>query len=90
MTVSGNTASSYFFTGYLFKNVDDYKTIAALANDWQTTADLGKEKADKLAVLQTALNEMGYAVGPCVAPLCEMEPKNLETLRTALKNYGLL
>ena len=58
MTVSGSTASSYFFTGYLFKNVDDYKTIAALANDWQTTAALGKDKADKLAVLQTALNEM--------------------------------
>lgn len=69
MTVSGNTASSYFFTGYLFKNVDDYKTIAALANDWQTTADLGKEKADKLAVLQTALNEMlknGDAI--CIIP----------------------
>lgn len=40
--------------------------------------------------VKTALNEMGYAVGPCVAPLCEMEPKNLETLRTALKNYGLV
>ena len=40
--------------------------------------------------VKTALNEMGYAVGPCVAPLCEMEPKNLETLRTALKNYGLI
>lgn len=40
--------------------------------------------------VKTALNEMGYAVGPCVAPLCDMEPKNLETLRTALKNYGLL
>ena len=69
MTVSGSTASSYFFTGYLFKNVDDYKTIAALANDWQTTADLGKEKADKLAVLQTALNEMlknGDAI--CIIP----------------------
>ena len=69
MTVSGNTASSYFFTGYLFKNVDDYKTIAALANDWQTTAALGKEKADKLAVLQTALNEMlknGDAI--CIIP----------------------
>ena len=39
--------------------------------------------------VKTALNEMGYAVGPCVAPLCE-EPKNLETLRTALKNYGLI
>ena len=40
--------------------------------------------------VKTALNEMGYAVGPCVAPLCEMKPKNLEKLRTSLKNYGLL
>ena len=69
MTVSGNTASSYFFTGYLFKNVDDYKKIATLANDWQITAGLGKDKADKLAALQTALNEMlknGDAV--CIIP----------------------
>ena len=69
MTVNGSTASSYFFTGYLFKNVDDYQTIAVLANDWQTTADLGKDKADKLAALQTALNEMlknGGAI--CIIP----------------------
>lgn len=40
--------------------------------------------------VKTALNVMGYGVGPCKAPLCEMEPKNLETLKTALKNYGLI
>ena len=69
MTVSGNTASSYFFTGYLFKNVDDYKKIATLANGWQTTADLGKDKADKLAALQTALNEMLKNGGTiCIIP----------------------
>ena len=69
MTVSGNTASSYFFTGYLFKEKANYQTIAALANDWQTTADLGKDKADKLAVLQTALDTMlknGDAI--CIIP----------------------
>ena len=69
MTVSGNTASSYFFTGYLFKEKADYQKIAVLANGWQTTADLGKDKADKLAVLQTALNEMlknGDAI--CIIP----------------------
>ena len=40
--------------------------------------------------VKTALNLMGYEVGSCVAPLCDMEPKNLETLKTALKNYGLI
>ena len=37
-----------------------------------------------------ALNLMGYEVGSCKLPLCDMEPKNLETLRTAMTNYGLL
>lgn len=40
--------------------------------------------------VKTALNLMGYEVGACKLPLCEMEPKNLETLKTALKNYGLI
>ncbi|WP_458406753.1 4-hydroxy-tetrahydrodipicolinate synthase [Anaerotignum sp.] len=40
--------------------------------------------------VKTALNLMGYEVGACKLPLCEMEPKNLETLKTALTNYGLL
>ncbi|NLK36495.1 MAG: 4-hydroxy-tetrahydrodipicolinate synthase [Epulopiscium sp.] len=40
--------------------------------------------------VKTALNLMGFEVGPCKAPLCDMEPKNLETLKTALKNYGLI
>ena len=69
MTVSGNTASSYFFTGYLFKDKDNYQTIAELANDWQTTAGLGKDKADKLAALQTVLDTMlekGDAI--CIIP----------------------
>ena len=69
MTVGGNTASSYFFTGYLFKEKANYQKIAALANDWQTTADLGKDKADKLAKLQTALDTMlknGDAI--CIIP----------------------
>lgn len=69
MTVNGSTASSYFFTGYLFKEKANYQTIAALANDWQTTAALGKDKADKLAALQTALDAMlknGDAI--CIIP----------------------
>ena len=40
--------------------------------------------------VKTALNLMGYEVGSCKLPLCDMEPKNLETLRTAMKNYGLI
>lgn len=37
-----------------------------------------------------ALNIMGFDVGPLRMPLSPMEEKNMETLRTALKNYGLL
>lgn len=40
--------------------------------------------------VKTALNLMGKDVGPLHMPLSEMEPKNVETLKTALKNYGLL
>ena len=40
--------------------------------------------------VKTALNLLGYEVGACKLPLCDMEPKNLETLRTAMTNYGLL
>ena len=40
--------------------------------------------------VKTALNLMGFEVGACKLPLCEMEPKNLETLKAALKNYGLI
>ncbi len=37
-----------------------------------------------------AMNLMGMNVGPLRMPLSPMEPKNLETLRCALKNYGLI
>ncbi|MDD3395078.1 MAG: 4-hydroxy-tetrahydrodipicolinate synthase [Clostridia bacterium] len=40
--------------------------------------------------VKTALDLMGYAVGPCRMPLCAMEDKNLETLKNAMKNYGLI
>ena len=40
--------------------------------------------------VKTALNLMGYEVGACKLPLCDMESKNLETLKTAMKNYGLI
>ena len=40
--------------------------------------------------VKTALNLMGMEVGPLRMPLCEMEEANLNKLKTALKNYGLL
>ncbi len=40
--------------------------------------------------VKTALNLMGKEVGPLRGPLCPMEEKNLERLKTAMKNYGIL
>ena len=40
--------------------------------------------------VKTAMNLMGKEVGPLRAPLCEMEPKNLERLKKSLQGYGLL
>ena len=37
-----------------------------------------------------AMNLMGMEVGPLRTPLSPMEPKNLETLKNAMKNYGIL
>lgn len=57
LTVEGASGSSYYYMGYLFKNVADYKQIAALANSYQKeqTPDA---KAQKLAALTDALNAM--------------------------------
>ena len=33
---------------------------------------------------------MGFNVGSCKAPLCEMEEANVERLKNAMKNYGLI
>jgi len=40
--------------------------------------------------IKTAMNLLGYNVGKLRMPLCDMEEKNLETLKTAMKNYGLI
>lgn len=40
--------------------------------------------------VKTALNLMGIQAGPFRRPLCEMEDKNLERLKNAMKNYGIL
>ncbi len=40
--------------------------------------------------VKTAMRLMGFDVGPCRMPLVEMEERNLEVLKKALKNYGLI
>lgn len=40
--------------------------------------------------VKTAMNLMGMNVGPLRLPMCDMEEKNAEVLKKALKNYGLL
>ena len=40
--------------------------------------------------VKTALNLMGFDVGPLRMPLCEMEEKNLDILKCELKNAGLI
>lgn len=40
--------------------------------------------------VKTAMNLMGYKVGPLRLPLVPMSDKNLETLKSVLKTYGLL
>ncbi len=40
--------------------------------------------------VKTALNLMGKEVGPMRGPLCEMEEKNVERLKKAMKDYGIL
>ena len=44
--------------GYLFKDAADYKEIAKLASDWQAATNGTDDKAQKLATLTNALNEM--------------------------------
>ncbi len=39
--------------------------------------------------IKTAMNLLGFDVGPLRMPLCDMEEKNLETLRSALARHGL-
>ena len=40
--------------------------------------------------VKAALNLMGFNVGPCRAPLYEITPAALETLKAALDAHGLL
>ncbi len=40
--------------------------------------------------VKTAMNLMGFEVGPTRLPLCEMSDSNIARLKTALVNYGLI
>ena len=40
--------------------------------------------------VKTALKLMGKEVGPTHMPLSRMEPQNVEILKTAMQNYGIL
>lgn len=40
--------------------------------------------------VKEAMNILGFDVGPCRMPLCKMEPKNIETLKMALKGANLI
>lgn len=57
LTVQNASGGSYYYMGYLFKNVEDYKQIADLANSYQQeqTPD---DKATCLKKLTGALNKM--------------------------------
>lgn len=39
--------------------------------------------------VKTALNLMGFKAGPLRMPLCDMLPKNLEALKTAMRDAGI-
>lgn len=58
LTVQSASSGSYYYMGYLFKNAADYTKIAKLASDWQAATNGTDDKAQKLAALTNALNEM--------------------------------
>lgn len=59
LTVDNSASSgSYYYMGYLFKDAADYKQIADLASAWQAATIGTDDKAQKLAALTNALNDM--------------------------------
>ena len=40
--------------------------------------------------IKTAMNLLGYGVGPLRMPLCDMTEEYLAVLKSTLKEYGLL
>ena len=58
LTVQSASSGSYYYMGYLFKDAADYKQIAKLASAWQAATNGTDDKAQKLATLTDALNDM--------------------------------
>lgn len=70
-----------------------------LEGDYVAAAKIQLEALDLINALfcevnpipvKTAMRLMGYDAGELRLPLSEMSPANLETLKTAMKNYGLI
>lgn len=57
LTVQSASSGSYYYMGYLFKNSEDYKEIAVLADSYQH-AQTPDDKATCLKNLTDALNDM--------------------------------
>ena len=73
-------------TGYL---AGDVKTSAGLQLEAIELVDALFCEVNPIPV-KTAMNLMGWNVGPLRRPLSPMEPANVEKLKTAMKNYGIL
>ena len=84
-------------------NVAPQKThdivAAYLAGDVSKSAKLQLEAIELIDALfcevnpipvKTAMNLLGWEAGPLRRPLSPMEPANVEKLKTAMKNYGIL
>ena len=66
----------------------DYKKAAKLQLDAIPLINALFSEVNPIPV-KTALNLMGWKVGPTRMPLCEMEPENEESLKKALADYGI-
>ena len=71
---------------------------AALTGDFKRAAELQLQYINLIDALftevspipvKTALNLMGMEAGPLRLPLCDMDPKNLETLKAAMTASGI-
>lgn len=80
-------------------NVVAEMTQACLDGDFKRGAELQLKYLDlcrKLFIevnpipVKAAMNMMGYEVGDCRLPLCDMEPANYEKLRVSMQNMGLI
>lgn len=74
-------------------------TAAALANDLHRAGEMQLSLTSLLRALfcevnpicvKTALSLMGFCTDEFRLPLCQMQPKNLEHLRSVLRQYGLI